>query len=790
MSDEIQNDAPVCPEPTPEAAPAPFVALAATLAAPKKAGRPIKGTRIVNGVEIPLVTAARERKRKARNSRDKRKRERAAKEVFESQGIENAAILDKEEAFEVIAEFAETKSQNVIEQCYAYGVQTASESGLTQNEFYWLNGAERMKLAIAGKPLPELPSGWGDRSECQSMRELYALYAFTVPGNEFLGETLTFESWLDRRDHARKDLWWHATKVLGIPLVEEVHRVICDDVYPKLNADGAFPQGFTLSDEHDAIGRQSETTEVHIEDPRGFMKTASLTAFANQFGLTFPDCRIFDVSGTDDLALGFSRIMKGYFLKQTGQPTSPLLLLFPEYSLWDINVDSPAPFNFPCRRFYQKDFSLWTAGIESAASGGHCDLWCRDDVVQAPGTETSRENLRNRLANLANVPDEGRSITITTGTRYHEEDAYNDIINYAKEVPGAVSLFCRGVWTTKPQFRHVPIEEQTLDMVTLTWPTQVGTPEKTFAAYKKKLTLNKNDFLHQQMNSPSGEDEDEIPQFDPDIFNAHIIPLEKFPKIGEAFTAVDVAYSVNPKIADYSVIVCGRVTMNNEPTPRLTLYVFYIDAKRRTQTQLGLDIATALSLFPSKLLAIEQLSKHELLVDLVRTHAQRMGFVMPGVYQVPFTNKKETKTRRISNLSLLMNENRFWIAKECGNLPLVTNQFLKWAGTRSGHSRKDDIPDACGMLAELAVPVDAQSEKSKQEMDKSLKEAEQKVLRDAMNAHIFGTAPVVLNRPTEPEPEQRGVFGIPGLRSGPGAVSPAPASPVLNWGQIHRKSGS
>ena len=690
-----------------------------------------------------------------------------------------AEAMNEKDASEFVAELAQSKSNNVIDQCIRFGAQTAHDLGLTANQMYWSLGAARIRecqQADENISFTEIENGSARRSEVLSRRELYALFSFATAGRKILGTELSFQVWLDMRDRGRKDLFWLACDVLKIPLVEEVHREITENFYPKLDADGLYPPDYSLTAVHAAIRKQTDQREYLLLDPRGYMKTALASAFVVQFLLNFPDARVWDTSGTDDLALGFLRLVKIVLAKQTGADSSTFNLLYPEYTMHGINTESPNPITLPCRKHPQKDFSLWTAGVISASSGAHADLWLQDDVVQEEGSEVTREKLRNKLANLGNVPD-SHALRIGLGTRYHEQDAYSYRLALLDDDPNAIKYLCRGVWTVKTGFGHVAIENLTLDQVDLLWPNQSGNPQRTFADLKRKLKLNKNDFMHQQMNSPLAEDDsDNRITFDPDILTAHIKPLQDFPKQGEDFMAVDVAYSQNAQRADFSVIVVGRIAPNPD-TKRLSLYVLYVDAKRRRQSELAADMASAAQSFNPKLILLEKLTMHELLISTAQSQAAMKGYSLPIVYQAKIAIQKDAKFRRIKNLEILLNEDRLFISEGCGMLPLLQDQFCRYDGRPSSNKKHDDIPDAISLLAQHALPIDSQSDKDKEMMEAANESAQAAQGRAAMYSRIFGTNSVV-QRPTTtvPEPINRGEFNIPGLRRPP--LTPSPSNQI------------
>ena len=91
--------------------------------------------------------------------------------------------------------------------------------------------------------------------------------------------TAGFDNWLYLRNRARTDLFWLAKTVLKKDLEPDVHQIVCDQ-FVKKNFDGAFPEGYTIGDVHDAIGRQERfddkgrpTKELILLDSRSFYKS-------------------------------------------------------------------------------------------------------------------------------------------------------------------------------------------------------------------------------------------------------------------------------------------------------------------------------------------------------------------------------------------------------------------------------------------------------------------------------------------------------------------------------------
>ena len=669
------------------------------------------------------------------------------------------------------------RNTNVASQCIENGAERAHELGVSPTLPFWKDGVDD----------PFATDELGGRSEVLTGRDLCALYYATCKGLPVMGQFVDSQQWLTLRDRARKDLWWLAVDVLAIPLVESVHRELTEEFFPKLDCDGMFTKdGYSIVQMQEAIARQSPVNEFMNLDARGYMKTALASAFVLQFMLNFPDCRIFDVSGTDDLALGFLRIMKGYLSHENGGPMSTRHLLFPEYTLRGVDATSEEAVLLPCRRFFQKDFSFETFGIMSAASGRHADLMIGDDIVQERGTEPTREKLKNKADSLSsNVPDT-HALRIWLGTRYDENDYYSNKIRLWEEDPTSMKFMCHGVFTPKQGFESISVQDLTLDQVDLRWPNKAGTPEKTWKDLDRKRKVNLVDFCFQQLNSviPFDDSDNKI-AFDMDKFPSLFIDPQSFPKQGDQFMVVDVAWSTD-KRADFSVILVGRIAKPMTSSSE-SVYIDYIDCQRRRSSELAVAIVETSSKYFLKSIIVEKIGGVEAVLDEVRRQATLRGHTLPYIYPAPVILTSAAKWSRIKNVELIISQSRFWFSNKISQtaIALTLDQFGKYTGKRSS-TRHDDLPDACALLLEWCLPKEDASGKEKQKLDEAQALAYEERVRQQEYDRIFGGSsrgpvdwrnnPLVTTAPDSGRDVgvTRGTFGIPGLRGS----STAPQDPT------------
>jgi hypothetical protein len=707
-----------------------------------------------------MSLAERKKQREWNNTfREKQRREKleaAEKIIADEQAAEVArrAALAQPQKDDAISDIFRTapwslSNPNVIAQCIATGRDRAFVLGVAPSVTYWQEGSDD----------PHISDELGGRSEILTFKELRALYQFTAAGLKVLGAEISFEQWLDLRDKARKDLWWLATEVLRIPLLP-FHLDLCERFYPRLNADGMFDKNYSIAQMQAAISQQVPVNTFLLHDPRGFRKTAQTSAFVLQFMLNFTDCRVFDISGTDDLAAGFLRIMKGYLGHEDGAEMSTLQLLFPEYTLRGQDATSESAITLPCRRFFQKDFSFETFGVMAAASGRHCDLFVGDDIVQdtSATSETIREKLLHKADTLSsNVPD-SHAIRLWLGTRYHAEDYYSGMINIWEQDPTSMVYFTFSSFVPKEEFKDVPITElindPTPDRVELRWPDKAGNPTKTWKELRNKARKNLADFMFQQMNmAPTFDDPDAKLAFDLDKLTNLFVDPKMFPQDGDEYLTVDIAWEQTQR-ADYSVLVAGRLGKALSSSDLQSVYFDEIDARRRRSSELSLAIVEMSMRHNFKSVIVEKIGGAEAVMDEARRLAAVRGFQLPFIWMAPVILTTKAKWRRIKTLETEMTNSRIWFSNKIDptQIALTLDQFTKYTGKRSG-TRHDDIPDTIALFWQHVVPKEEKDGRSQQERNAAIEQAEAAEAMRRQYGQIFG-GPNSMYGVSQPTPQE------------------------------------
>ena len=560
-----------------------------------------------------------------------------------------------------------------------------------------------------------------------------------------------FDNWLVLRDKARKDLFW-LCKFLGKDVEPEVHQVVCDQ-FVKKNFDGAFPEGYTIKDVHEAIDRQvrvdqfgTPTKELILLDSRGFYKSTIDGIDAIQWMINVPDIRIFLITGVYKLGIGFLKEIKGYLYLADGAEPTPFQFLFPEYIVKGVDGTSKEPLLLKVRKHSQVAPTIWVNSIDSSLSGSHCDIKKGDDVVDDANSnsEDVRIELKKKFDGTNNVLDPW-GFADNIGTRYFPNDWYGARLEiYGQDPVGsAVKYFCRGCWTVKPEFVEIPLKELTEDMVVVTFPQK-----ENFKRLRKKLLDDEIGFRCQQLNQPAATDRDdgELVSFSEDAIRARIININTVPKTGELFICWDWALTAN-KNSDYSAGICGRIYPEKD---RWVIAILDIVYGKWIPSELALQIVLFNKKWNPKSTLIEASAGSNLLWDAIRNRALAYGVTIDAPIWKPPSVQPNAKRNRIIGLETLLEEGRLsFVAGPW--LDEMIRQFVNYTGKKKNSGRKDDIPDAMSYLSFFLPngPLAKESEETKA-VERIQKD---KRMRSQMYDRVFGSPMNPLPSANEPASE-------------------------------------
>ncbi len=521
-------------------------------------------------------------------------------------------------------------------------------------------------------------------------------------------EVVGFQTWLDLRAKARKDLLWLG-RLLGKGLFHSVHRYMCDQFVQK-DFEGLYFSGYNLDDFHDMMRAQKRFAndgvtpcrEMVLLESRGSYKSTINGIDSVQWLINCPDIRIMFITATKPLAKKCAKEIKRYFyLPQKAKPTA-FQLLFPEFVIKDAD---DSPLLCPARLIDQKEDSIWATSMESTMTGDHCDLRKADDIVVPKNSANIelREQLKFEFDGTDDILDQW-GFSDVTGTRYFTDDWYGTR-GIPNEDTGEVAPYrysCRGCWTLKTEYvldyqqGILRLKDITEDMVVLTFPYKLSWKELRKTLSKK----GERSFKNQQLNEATDPsvDEDYINQFDIDVLRRHTHPTSGAPKGRdvEIFQTWDTAWS-DSSTSDFSVGVTAAIYLL--PDGRYASCVLEIVYGKWKSTELVKQMVMFFEKWHPKKVLIEKVNAAEYIDLAIKQQAILMGnsMIREFIYWKPVDTQAKAKRNRIKVLELLLGENRLcfcvgiWIDE-------MYKQLTRYTGEHSTSTRKDDIPDALAMV--------------------------------------------------------------------------------------------
>ena len=248
----------------------------------------------------------------------------------------------------------------------------------------------------------------------------------------------------DLRYKCKSDLWFLNTEVFGVPLIESLHRPLCDEFFVK-------------KDPSKSLKDQPETIrERLLLYPRFAWKTTLQASDACQWLITFPDITVAINTGDGDLSDAIVALVKSYFAVEGwdgkrndageaiwNDDARPTLFhkLFSEYVVPVSGGGKGRADTYfsPARKTKIKDPSLYSLSILSSSAGWRCSVLMNDDVVNETNMDSPAvlEKIAKRVTMSRKLlPKYGFRQTV--GTRFHVSDVYGKMLrdnNILGEVP-------------------------------------------------------------------------------------------------------------------------------------------------------------------------------------------------------------------------------------------------------------------------------------------------------------------------------------------------------------------
>lgn len=319
--------------------------------------------------------------------------------------------------------------------------------------------------------------------------------------------------------------------------------------------------------------RKEAKTHQLVLLPRDHQKSAMI-AYRVAWELTKnPTLRVLYISSTANLAIKQLNFIKQILTTKKYMELWPEMLCKEEakrtkWSETEISVDHPLRTKEAIR-----DPSVFTAGLTTNIVGMHCDIAVMDDVVvdNSAYDPTAREKLKDQISYLASIAGtEGK--TWVVGTRYHQLDLYNDMMNQR------VDIFAKDGAVISSDPLYELLERQVEDVGDGTgdylWPRYQREDGKWFGfnqeilARKRAQYSDPAKFRAQYYNDPNDITEASIKR---EYFEYY--DKKNLTKQGgrwfygneklNIFAAIDFAFSVNRNADSTAIVVVGVDRRNN-----------------------------------------------------------------------------------------------------------------------------------------------------------------------------------------------------------------------------------
>lgn len=483
----------------------------------------------------------------------------------------------------------------------------------------------------------------------------------------------------ERRNKARTDLYWLCTEVLDRVLVDEVHRPVCD---------------FFVKKNHKLpLYAQDSVKNRLLLDPRGHFKTTISAADVVQWILNFPDIRILWVSGSQDLAKRVLKEVGQYFVG-----CEKLLELFPGFKLdeKDLKVNE---FTVPCRQNKgTREPTMALSTLNSVKAGSHYDVIKFDDVVNEVNSKEA-DQLQQTIDDAnAIIPllDPGMYKDVT-GTRYHHDDWYGEILD-TKKFP----------WKTfRREACEMPLTPKSKILFTA---DSAGQPRYNYEVLKPIEESDPNLFSCQYLNRPAKVG---VNEFTEELIQSRTIEATKIPFLlkhglsgdtvrnGAIFIAWDLAFT-EKEHSKYSVGAVGFVDRLRR--------IYIVDGVRGrfSPYDLAMNILSLAAkwhiagMTPQRI-GIEKAGGSQFLEPFLNGEMQRLGYVFPidwiPTKEVGTENNKEKRIAQ--TVHPLLKAGDMWINKD---LPFYNE--LKTELIRLGSYKFSDCADAVSRLTRYMQIVD------------------------------------------------------------------------------------
>lgn len=477
------------------------------------------------------------------------------------------------------------------------------------------------------------------------------------------------------RQRARTDLFFLATELLGLDLVEEVHRPVCEF--------------FVKKDSSIDLYKQDVVKNRLLLDPRGHFKTSIDEVDIVQWIINFPDVRILVLSGTRELVARIIDNVRKHFLLN-----EKFRSVFPEFALSEKTKGSVNEFTTPMRKNHLlREPTLTGSTLESVKAGSHYDIIKGDDIVNE--TNVSSPELVQKVIDQYNAttplldrPDGYKDLI---GTRYDFSDLYGWVID--NDASSSWKVFKRAAI-------ELPMRPESK---VLFEKDRKGRERFSYTLLKRIQDEDPRMFSCQYLNEPKMTDSEE---FTESAVRSAFVPMRLIPLVvrqpmsnvtamgGRLFQTWDLAYTDNEK-SKWSVGCTGLWDYTGR------LWVVDYRRGRWNPFELAYNIvsfALEWKQFLSRV-GIEMAGASHFLEPTIQNMCRSANFHMPIDWIK--VSRRKSKESKVFALQPFLLSGRLKFSDEIKIKDQVVKEFVRFP-----YYRFNDIPDATSMLLFYRSNVD------------------------------------------------------------------------------------
>lgn len=431
--------------------------------------------------------------------------------------------------------------------------------------------------------------------------------------------------------------------------------------------------------------------------PRAHLKSHIIANFCAWAILRDPELIVTYVSAS-------SRLSKLQLTAIKNSLTSPTVMaLFPEYihsdegkrTVWnqnEIRIDHWKAAGDV------RDPTVTAVGVDSIATGTHCDILIFDDlVVPENNTEVGREKVKETYSFYNSILNPG-GFCAAVGTRYHGGDIYNTMKEESYELYGDDGIEIIGV---QPAWDI--LEEQVETDGVFIWPaTRDKDADKVFGFNNQILArirasyTSQAAFKSQYYNNPNSGDEDRIDRSKFQYWNQRLLEQKNGywyynDRRLNLFTAIDFAYSNNKRSDNSAIVVIGMDYAKN---------IYVLDMVQFKTTNMGRyidEIKLLHSKWEFRRMRAETSAAQQVIVGTVKEAFRDAGLPISIEEFKPTRHDGAKEARMAAVLEPVYEEGRVLHPKH-GLVNILEDQLVQERPSR------DDLKDALANAIATAFP--------------------------------------------------------------------------------------